>query len=72
VGVLSAQVATGRAQVVVATHSPLVASLPGARLLEVSERGLEEVAWEDLDVVRHWRSFLDAPERYLRHLRPDD
>ncbi len=70
VGVLAAQVATGRAQVVVATHSPLVAALPGARLLEVSQRGLEEVAWEDLDVVRHWRSFLDAPERYLRHVRP--
>ncbi|WP_299038132.1 AAA family ATPase [uncultured Pseudokineococcus sp.] len=70
VGVLAAQVATGRAQVVVATHSPLVAALPGARLLEVSEDGLVERAWEDLDVVGHWRAFLDAPERYLRHVRP--
>ncbi|NNH23167.1 AAA family ATPase [Pseudokineococcus marinus] len=70
VGVLAAQVAGGRAQVVVATHSPLVAALPGARLLELSEDGLVERAWEDLDVVAHWRSFLDAPERYLRHLRP--
>ncbi|MEJ5913878.1 AAA family ATPase [Pseudokineococcus sp. 1T1Z-3] len=70
VGVLAAQVASGRAQVVVATHSPLVAALPGARVMEVSERGLHEVAWEDLDVVAHWRSFLGAPERYLRHIRP--
>ncbi|WP_298801305.1 AAA family ATPase [uncultured Pseudokineococcus sp.] len=70
VGVLAAQVAGGRAQVVVATHSPLVAALPGARVLELSEDGLVERAWDDLDVVAHWRSFLDAPERYLRHVRP--
>jgi len=70
VGVLAAQVSTGRAQVLVATHSPLVAALPGARVLELSEAGLVERAWEELDVVGHWRSFLGAPERYLRHVRP--
>ncbi|SDU56163.1 AAA family ATPase [Jiangella alkaliphila] len=52
----------------VATHSPLVASLPGATVLEVGEWGLRETAWADLDLVRHWRAFLDAPARYLRHV----
>ncbi len=56
------------AQVLVASHSPLLAALPGATLLQVGEHGLREVAYDDLDLVRDWRSFLDGPERFLRHL----
>ncbi|WP_423494912.1 AAA family ATPase [Microbacterium esteraromaticum] len=55
-------------QVLCATHSPVLASLPGARILEVGEWGIREAAWEDLEIVQHWRSFLDDPKRYLRHL----
>ena len=55
-------------QVLCATHSPVLASLPGAKILEVGEWGLREAEWEDLELVRHWRSFLDDPDRYLRHL----
>jgi predicted ATPase len=55
-------------QVLCATHSPVLASLPGARLLEVGEWGLRETAWEDLDLVWHWRRFLATPEAYTRHL----
>lgn len=55
-------------QVLCATHSPVLAALPGARILEVGEWGLREADWGDLEIVRHWRSFLDEPGRYLRHL----
>lgn len=68
VGVLTDLVRAGGSQVVVATHSPLVAALPGARILEVGPWGLRETPWEELDLVAHWRSFLDDPHRYLRHL----
>jgi predicted ATPase len=56
------------AQVVVATHSPVVAALPGATLLEVGEWGLRPTTWADLELTRSWRQFLDAPESFLRHL----
>ncbi|WP_271178500.1 AAA family ATPase [Leifsonia poae] len=55
-------------QVICATHSPILASLPGAHLLETGEWGIRESTWEDLEIVGHWRSYLDDPERYLRHL----
>ncbi len=58
-------------QVLCATHSPVLAALPGARLLEVGEWGLRETTWEDLDLVWHWKRFLDSPEAYLRHLRAE-
>ena len=45
-----------------------LAALPGAQILEVSPWGLRQQEWSDLDLVSNWRSFLDSPERYLRHL----
>ena len=58
----------GGARVILSTHSPILASLPGAAIYEVGPWGYRPCAWEDLDLVRDWRSFLAAPERYLRHL----
>lgn len=55
-------------QVLCATHSPVLAALPGARILEVGDWGIRPTTWDDLELVHHWRSFLDAPSRYLRHL----
>jgi len=60
--------AAGGGQVLCATHSPVLAALPGATLLEVGEWGLRETTWEEMDLVRHWRRFLTSPEAYLRHL----
>jgi len=62
------EVAASGGQVLCATHSPVLAALPGATLLEVGDWGYRETAWEDLDLVRHWRRFLTGPEAYLRHL----
>jgi predicted ATPase len=55
-------------QVICATHSPILCSLPDATILELDENGIEERAWEDIDLVRDHRSYLEAPSRYLRHL----
>jgi predicted ATPase len=67
-GVLKDLLASGESQVIMSTHSPLLAALPGARILEVGPWGLRPQSWEELDLVDSWRSFLDAPQRYLRHL----
>ena len=59
-------------QVIAATHSPLLASLPGATLLELGDGGITRVErYDDLEIVRSWRLFLEGPERYLRHLLSD-
>lgn len=67
ISVLQRIVAEG-GQVLCATHSPVLAALPGARILEVGEWGMRQAEWGDLELVRHWRSYLDEPGRYLRHL----
>jgi predicted ATPase len=59
-------------QFIVATHSPILLALPGARIYELSERGIEQVAWEDCDATRLTKSFLDSPERFLHEALRDD
>lgn len=54
-------------QTVIATHSPILARAEGAKLVEVGEWGLRESTWDRLDMVDHWRCFLNEPQRYLRH-----
>ena len=56
------------AQVLCATHSPVLASLPGATVLEVGHDGFATAAWDDLELVQHWKSYLAEPGRYLRHV----
>ncbi|NYE37986.1 putative ATPase [Nocardioides cavernae] len=65
------RVVARRGQVLCATHSPVLAAMPGARILEVGPWGLRESAWEDLEVVDHWRRYLAEPWAYLRHLEDD-
>lgn len=62
------RIAAEGGQVLCATHSPVLASLPGAQIIEVGEWGMRSSRWEDLQLVAHWRSYLEAPARYLRHL----
>jgi len=56
------------AQVLCATHSPVLCALPGATILEVGEWGYRPSSWEDLVLVQNWRSYLIDPQRYLRHI----
>lgn len=57
-----------RSQVIMATHSPVLAATPGAVLLQLDADGLRPTTWADLAVVDHYRRFLADPQRYLRYL----
>jgi predicted ATPase len=60
--------ASSGAQVVVATHSPILTALPAATIIELGEHGMCPARWGDLEVVRNWQSFLDRPDTYLARL----
>jgi predicted ATPase len=66
--VLKDLLAAGSSQVIMSTHSPVLAALPGAQILEAGPWGLRPRAWSDLEMVTNMRSFLEAPQRYIRHL----
>ncbi|MEU1882028.1 AAA family ATPase [Streptosporangium sp. NPDC020072] len=58
-------------QIICATHSPILSSLPGARILELGDDGIQETEWDRLQVVDHWRRFLARPDLYLRYALED-
>lgn len=62
------QLARSGSQVICATHSPVIAALPDARILEVGAWGIRESTWDELELVQNWRSYLQAPQRFLRHI----
>jgi predicted ATPase len=40
----------------------------GATILEAGDWGYRRTTWEELELVHHWRTYLEAPGRYLRHV----
>ncbi|MEU6711238.1 AAA family ATPase [Nonomuraea sp. NPDC046802] len=66
------RVADEGGQIICATHSPILASLPGAQIIELGDHGMRTMDWEDLQLVDHWRRFLAKPDFYLRHALDDD
>lgn len=59
------------AQFIVATHSPMLLAFPGAIVLSLDGGRLEQVDYRDTEHYLLTKSFLDAPERYFRHLLDD-
>jgi predicted ATPase len=68
VGLLHRIATSDDKQAIVATHSPIVAATPGARIVEVGDWGMRDRAWDELELVLNWQAFLDGPDRYLRHV----
>jgi len=59
----------GKAQFIIATHSPILMGIPDALLYQIREDGMEQVSYKETDHFRITKRFLDDPESYLRHLR---
>lgn len=62
------QLGQAGAQIICATHSPILAATPEADIIEIGEHGTRRSTWEQLDLVAHWRRYMDTPDSYLRHL----
>ena len=60
-------------QVLLATHSPVHASFPGATVYELDGSGFAARDWVDLDLdlVRDWEAFFADAARLHHHLLDD-
>ncbi len=61
-----------RVQAIIATHSPILMSLPGAELLSLDGGTIRPVRWQDTDHYKVTRSFLAEPERAWDELFRED
>ncbi len=55
-------------QFIIATHSPIIMSIPNANIYEITEAGMEKTKLEDTEHYQITKGFLNNPEIYLKHL----
>ena len=63
---------SGAAQFIIATHSPILLAFPGATILSLDGDSPVEVEYRETSHYRITREFLEAPERFFKHLLQDD
>ncbi|PRG00285.1 AAA family ATPase [Burkholderia ambifaria] len=56
------------AQIIMATHSPILMAIPGASIYEVSDDGLHSIAYDDLQQVSLYKRVLTDRESFIRGL----
>jgi predicted ATPase len=56
---------SGRCQVIMATHAPLLMAYPNATLLRLSKYGLKPVTVEQTDHYKSLREFFDDPKGFV-------
>lgn len=59
-------------QFIIATHSPILLSFPGARVYQFSAEGIEAVDYRETEHFQLMKRFLNDPERMLKWLLADD
>jgi len=56
-------------QFIIATHSPILMSIPNSSLYEITESYMGKKALNDLEHYQITKDFLNNPDIYLKHLR---
>ena len=62
----------GDVQFLVATHSPILLTFPGASIVSFDDPKLPVVRLEDTEHFQITKGILEAPERYWKHLLHDE
>lgn len=62
---------TGQAQIIMATHSPILMAYPGAQLLYLADGSVAEVPYNETEHFNTIKRFVGDPERYLKYLFED-
>ena len=61
----------GHAQFLIASHSPIILSYPGAVLYDLDGDTIQEISYREKKNFLITRDFLNSPERFFKHLFRD-
>ncbi|MCG7532745.1 AAA family ATPase [Psychrobium sp. MM17-31] len=62
------QLVKQQSQFIIATHSPILMAFPNAKILEVTQEGIQQTRLEDSEHFRLTRAFLNNPQRVFDEL----
>jgi len=63
---------SGRAQFIIATHSPMLLCYPKATIFNFDENGISKLHYKETEHYQLTKNFLENPDVYLRHLFTDN
>lgn len=66
------QLVKKNSQFIIATHSPILLSYPGALIYEIKDNEIRQVEYQDCEHVILTKEFLNCPERMLKYLLEDN
>jgi len=69
---MSALVAAGKSQFIIATHSPILLTFPGAQILSFDDAALRRISLEDTSHFQITKGILQNPAVYWRHLQESE
>ena len=55
-------------QVIIATHSPIIMALKGAKIYNFTEEGIKEINYEDIESVQFTKHFLNDKDNFIERL----
>lgn len=64
------RVATKKSQFIIATHSPILLTYPGATILSFDEPALTPIELEETSHYQITKGMLERPQSYWKHLKP--
>jgi predicted ATPase len=59
---------SGKAQFIIATHSPILLAYPKATIYSLDEGLIHEVSYRETEHYKLTKQFLESPEQYFRYL----
>lgn len=65
---IKTHISSGKAQYIIASHSPILMAFPEATIYEITQNGMEKTALEDTEHFSLTRDFLNNPDAFLRGL----
>lgn len=54
-------------QFIIASHSPILMAHPKAAIYEISEDGMREIDYEDVENVSFMKHFMSDPKRFMHY-----
>lgn len=66
---MSTLVGTGRSQFIIATHSPILLTFPGAQILAFDDNAIQQVSLEETSHFQITKGILQNPAVYWKHLQ---
>ena len=52
----------------ISTHSPILMTFPGAKILEITQEGIQSVDYSETEHFLITKRFMDAPQKMIREL----